>query len=281
MSNVRSLFNAPPPPKIFTTFYIKNGKFCVAISGNQEINERMISCMGCVPLYTVSEKYNTAREFIDECRAKRNSIPRVIVEAAAEGNDPGAPIGYVNFDENDRVDADHRGYTSVLYTENGSFKIVNYEVRECNLQAFGPVIFTMPGKLHTIGQVVRVLRMRGEEVPARFSGVSTEKAPYYDFEKFKPLDLQWIYGNTLGGASSASAASSAEQGGGSASASTKFPAELRAEIREFMKKVIKLSELSPDQNEEGQKYLAQLNGFIKDPMATLLKGQLTAAIKKK
>jgi hypothetical protein len=283
MSNVCSLFNAPSPSNTVTTFYIKDGKFCVATSENQGINERMISCMRCVPLCTVKGewKYKTAREYIDERRANRNSIPREIIDAAAEGNDPGAPIGYVNFIEDDPVDAAHPWYTSVLDSGNGVFNIVSHAAPACNLRAIGSAIFTMRGKLQTIGQVVRVLRMRGEEVPARFSGVSTEKAPYYDFKKFKPLDLQWIYGNTLGGASSASAASSAEQGSGSASTSTKFPAELRAEIREFMKKVIKLSELSPDQNEEGQKYLAQLNGFIKDPMATLLKGQLTAAIKKK
>lgn len=280
MSNVGSLFDVPPH-KDKTTFYVNKGRFCVVISGNQKTNDHLISCMGCVPLYTVSGKYNTARELIDECLGKRNSIPRTIVEAAAQENDPGAPIGYVNFIEDDVVDAAHPLHTSVLDSGNGVFNIVSHAAPSCDLQAIGSAIFTMPGKFHTIGQVVRVLRMRGEEVPARFSGVSTEKAPYYDFEKFKPLDLQWIYGNTLGGAAAAASASSAEQGGGSASTSTKFPAELRAEIREFMKKVIKLSELSPDQNEEGQKYLTQLNGFIKDPMATLLKGQLTAAIKKK
>ena len=272
-----SLFNVPNP-ETFTTFYIKNGRFCVVISGNQKTNDHLISCMRCVPLYTVSGKYNTARELIDECLGKRNSIPRTIVDGAAQGNDPGAPIGYVNFIEDDVVDAAHPWHTSVLDSGNGVFNIVSHAAPLCDLQAIGSAIFTMPGKFHTIGQVVRVLRMRGEEVPARFSGVSTEKAPYYDFEKFKPLDLQWIYGNTLGGASSASAASSDH-----VDSSKAFPAKLRSEIRDFIKviKAIKGSERSPEQNAQCQEYLAELKEYKKNAMATLLAGQLTEASTKK
>lgn len=272
-----SLFNVPEPkPETFTTFYIKNGRFCVVISGNKKTNDHLISCMRYVPLYTVSGKYNTAREFIVECLAKRNSIPRLIVEAAAQGNDPGAPIGYVSFIEKDEEDAAHPWHTSVLDSGNRVFNIVSHAAPVYNLQAIGSAIFTMRGKLHTIGQVVRVLRMRGEEVPARFSGVSTEKAPYYDFEKFKPHDLQWIYGNTLGGASSAASSDPVDS-------SKEFPAKLRSEIRDFIKviKAIKGSERSPEQNAQCQEYLAELKEYKKNAMATLLAGQLTEASTKK
>jgi hypothetical protein len=277
--NTLSLFK-PEKTVTVSTFYTKDcdrgPSICVIISENDEKNKYLISCMKGQYLYTATGKYKTAREFIDECRAQRNSIPRKIIDAVAQGIDPGPPIGYVSFIEDDEVDGAHPWHTSVLDSGNGIFNIISHAAPVCNLQAIGSVILTIRGELHTVGQVVRVLRLRGEEVPSRFSGVSTEKAPYYDFEKFKPLDLQWIYGNSLGGGSVSASASQA-----SAPASTKFPPELRTEIREFMKTVIKLSEISPEQNEEGQKYLTQLNQFVKDPMATLLKGQLTAAIKKK